>query len=120
MYEFRDKTAKGNIDGGPQHAAELPYLWGTNATSTLTAQQQLSRGMIAYWARFARTGALKVHGLPSVPRYSPSAPHEVAFDSDGPAIVNDMAANHQCAFWNPIFPDRWSFHFSPGQPLAFR
>lgn len=110
VYEFRDETAPHH-ESVPSsfpiidpHAAELPYLWGTSTTASLTEQQrQLSSDMIAYWAQFARTGTLTVHGLPSVPRYSAPAPHEVAFNSDGPAIVTDMAAAHQCSYWNEFY-----------------
>jgi hypothetical protein len=34
-----------------------------------------------------------------VPRYSAGTPHEVAFNSGGPAVVDDMAGIHQCSFW---------------------
>ncbi|MET7685154.1 carboxylesterase family protein [Streptomyces sp. NPDC005423] len=120
VYEFRDTTAAGNIDGGPQHAAELPYLWGTKDSATLTDEQQrLSHDMIAYWAAFARTGRLAVRGLPAVPRYSSAEPHEIAFNSDGPALVSDTARNHQCGYWDSYFTDGFPFHFSPGSPLAF-
>ncbi|MEV7038411.1 carboxylesterase family protein [Amycolatopsis sp. NPDC051061] len=112
VYEFRDPTAAGNSYGAPQHAAELPYLWGTSGTASLTrTQQQLSQAMIAYWAEFARTGGLKVRGLPSVPRYSASAPHEVAFTGAAPVIVHDEAADHQCSYWGQVYPDGWPFHF---------
>ncbi|WP_405987919.1 carboxylesterase/lipase family protein [Streptomyces sp. NBC_00986] len=120
VYEFRDTTAAGNIDGGPEHAAELPYLWGTKDSATLTDEQrQLSHAMIAYWAAFARTGTLAAHGLPPVPHYAPATPHEIAFNSDGPALVSDTARNHQCGYWDSYFTDGFPFHFSPGSPLTF-
>ncbi|WP_427918826.1 carboxylesterase/lipase family protein [Streptomyces sp. cg40] len=120
VYEFRDTTAAGNIDGGPEHSAELPYLWGTKGSATLTVEQQrLSRDMIAYWAAFARTGKPAVQGLPTVPRYSPTTPHEIAFNSDGPALVSDTATNHQCGYWDTYFAHGFPFHFSPGNALAF-
>ena len=108
VFEFRDETAPlrpyelvpSSFSLATQHSAELPYLWGSNTMTPLTSQQrQLSGDMIAYWAQFARTGTLDPRGLPSVPRYSSSTPHEVAFNSDGPALVDDMATKHQCSFW---------------------
>lgn len=108
VYEFRDETAPlrpyelvpSSFSLATQHSAELPYLWGSNSTTPLTPRQhRLSSDMIAYWARFARTGTLTVRGLPDVPRYSPASPHEVAFNSNGPALVTDMGAVHQCSFW---------------------
>ena len=108
VFEFRDETAPlrpyelvpSSFSLATQHSSELPYLWGSNTMTPLTSEQrQLSADMIAYWAQFARTGALAPSGLPSVPRYSASSPHEVAFNSDGPAIVDDMATIHQCSFW---------------------
>ncbi len=108
VFEFRDETAPlrpyelvpSSFSLATQHSSELPYLWGSNTITPLTSQQrQLSADMVAYWAQFARTGTLAVRGLPSVPRYSSAAPHEVAFNSHGPALVDDMAAKHQCSFW---------------------
>ncbi|MCX5561890.1 carboxylesterase/lipase family protein [Streptomyces sp. NBC_00038] len=108
VYEFRDETAPlrpyelvpSSFSLATQHSAELPYLWGANTATPLSAKQrQLSHDMIAYWAEFARTGSLAPKGLPAVPRYSAAAPREVAFDSGGPRVVDDMAVKHQCAFW---------------------
>jgi para-nitrobenzyl esterase len=108
VFEFRDETAPprpyelvpSSFSLATQHSSELPYLWGTNTMTPLTARQRtLSRNMIAYWAQFARTGTLSPHSLPAVPRYSAAAPHEVAFHADGPAVVEDMAVSHQCSFW---------------------
>ncbi|KAA9160761.1 carboxylesterase family protein [Amycolatopsis acidicola] len=113
VYEFRDETAPYHASVPPsfsladEHSAELPYLWGTDVTPTLTStQQKLSHDMIAYWAQFARTATLPA------PRYNPSAPREIVFNADGPAIVNDMAADHQCSYWNQVYPDGWPFHFN--------
>jgi para-nitrobenzyl esterase len=111
VYEFRDETAPlrpyelvpSSFSLATQHSAELPYLWGSNTMTPLRpAQLRLSGDMIRYWAQFARSGTLTVRGLPSVPRYAPATPHEVAFDSNGPALVDDMAAIHQCSFWAGI------------------
>lgn len=108
VFEFRDETAPvrpyelvpSSFSLSTQHSSELPYLWGTNTMTPLTVEQRaLSRDMIAYWAQFAETGALSPHGLPAVPRYSATAPHEVAFNAGGPAVVDDMAVSHQCSFW---------------------
>jgi para-nitrobenzyl esterase len=108
VFEFRDETAPprpyelvpSSFSLATQHSSELPYLWGSNTITPLTSQQrQLSADMVAYWAQFARTGTLTPRALPSVPRYSPAAPHEIAFNSDGPALVDDMSAAHQCSFW---------------------
>ena len=118
VYEFRDKTAAGNVDGAPQHAAELPYLWGTSGTAKLTAAQlKLSQAMISYWSTFARTGRLNPAGLPRLPQYTPSKPQELAFNSDGPALVSDEATLHQCGFWNQYFGGNWPFHFNPGKVI---
>jgi para-nitrobenzyl esterase len=108
VYEFRDETAPlrpyelvpSSFSLATQHSAELPYLWGSDTMTPLTSRQQrLSGQMIAYWAQFARTGSLDVKGLPAVPRYNPASHREVAFNSNGPQIVGNMAANHQCSFW---------------------
>ncbi|MFK4106572.1 hypothetical protein ACI2L1_42290 [Streptomyces sp. NPDC019531] len=73
-YEFRDETAPlrpyelvpAAFSLATQHSAELPCLWGSNSAKPLTARQRgLSGEMIAYWARFAKTGALAPRGLPS-------------------------------------------------------
>lgn len=108
VYEFRDETAPlrpyelvpSSFSLATQHSAELPYLWGSNTMTPFTKQQkQLSSDMIAYWAQFARTGALNPKGLPAVPRYQGASERVVAFDTEGPRIVADMATNHQCSFW---------------------
>ena len=118
VYEFRDKTAAGNVDGAPQHAAELPYLWGTSGTAKLTAAQlKLSQAMISYWSTFVRTSRTDPPGLPRLPRYTPSTPRELAFNSGGPALVDDESQLHQCGFWNQYFDDGWPFHFNPGKVI---
>jgi len=108
VYEFRDETAPlrpyelvpSSFSLATQHSAELPYLWGSNTMTPFTKrQQQLSNDMIAYWARFAQKGSLDPRGLPAVPQYDDSTKRVVAFDSFGPRLANDMATNHQCAFW---------------------
>ncbi|MFI7061011.1 carboxylesterase/lipase family protein [Kribbella sp. NPDC050124] len=108
VYEFRDETAPlrpyelvpSSFSLATQHSAELPYLWGSNTMTPLTKQQEkLSSAMIAYWSTFARTGSLDPKGLPGVPRYQAAGERVVAFDSDGPRVVGEMSANHQCSFW---------------------
>ena len=107
-FEFRDETAPlrsyelvpSSFSLATQHSSELPYLWGSEMATPLTSRQRaLSTDMIAYWAQFARSGTLSPQGLPPVPRYSAATPHEVAFNAAGPAVVDDMAAIHQCSFW---------------------
>ncbi|KAA9160762.1 carboxylesterase family protein [Amycolatopsis acidicola] len=109
VYEFRDETAPlrsyelvpSSFPLGTQHSSELPYLWGSETMNPLNPRQQrLAGDMITYWSQLARSGNLAPRGLPAVPNYSASAPREVAFNTGGPAIVSDMAANHQCGFWN--------------------
>jgi para-nitrobenzyl esterase len=109
VYEFRDETAPlrpyelvpSSFSLATQHSSELPYLWGSNTMTPLTGRQQrLSRQMIAYWAQFARTGTLAAAGLPAGARYSAVTHQELAFTSDGPHVVDDMAAIHRCSFWS--------------------
>lgn len=111
VYEFRDETAPlrpyelvpSSFSLATQHSSELPYLWGSNTATPLTStQQRLSGDMIEYWRQFAAAGDLSVPGLPQVPRYDPAGHAEVALDSDGPRIVTDMAAAHQCSFWDSL------------------
>ncbi|MGH3374974.1 MAG: carboxylesterase/lipase family protein [Actinoallomurus sp.] len=108
VFEFQDETAPvrpyelvpSSFSLATQHSSELPYLWGANTAKPLTSRQrELSRQMIAYWARFARTGSLDPRGLPAVPRYNPTAHQEVTLKSDGAQVTDDMAAHHQCSFW---------------------
>ncbi|TMR94070.1 hypothetical protein [Nonomuraea basaltis] len=39
-------------------------------------------------------------GLPAVPRFDVTAQRVVGFNPGGPQIVADMAADHQCSFWD--------------------
>jgi para-nitrobenzyl esterase len=108
VFEFRDETAPlrpyqlvpSSFSLATQHSAELPYLWGSDTMTPLTRTQlRLASQMIAYWAQFARTGSLDPAGLPAVPRYNAATHQEVAFDTGGSQIVDDMGAIHQCSFW---------------------
>lgn len=119
LYEFRDETASGHdYLGAPRHGAEVRYLW-ESVSDLDESQQPLANAMIDYWSEFARSGSPTPDGLPAPARYSAATADALAFTASGPEIVDDMNSVHQCDFWNSVFPDNWSFHFGPGNPLRF-
>ncbi|MEU4495586.1 carboxylesterase family protein [Streptomyces sp. NPDC023998] len=106
-YEFSDPQAPPFIPAphtpqGAFHAAELAYLFPTDALPPLTAaQRQLSATMAGYWARFAATGDPNGPGAPVWPRYTPDHDRIQVLAPDRPAPTTGFAADHRCAFWQP-------------------
>ena len=106
-YEFSDPLAPPFIPApytpqGAFHAAELAYLFPTDALPPLTAaQRRLSVTMTGYWARFAATGNPNGPGAPTWPRYTPDHDRIQVLAQDRPAPTTGFAADHHCDFWQP-------------------
>jgi len=76
LYRFtrRPDTAKAR-ELGAFHGVDLAYVFGnmTDAEGYTPADRELSRQVMAYWVRFARTGDPNGPGLPSWPAYDPES-----------------------------------------------
>ncbi|WP_240136135.1 carboxylesterase family protein [Streptomyces sp. MUM 178J] len=85
---------------GAFHAAELAYLFPTEALRPPTpAQRRLSATMTGYRARFAATGDPNGPGAPAWPRYTAHRDAVQVLAPDRTAPTTAFAADHRCAFW---------------------
>ncbi|SCF34308.1 para-nitrobenzyl esterase [Micromonospora viridifaciens] len=106
-YEFGDEQApfflganQPSFPLGAFHTAELPYLFTVGYAQPLSdAQQALSEQMIAYWARFARTGD---PSGPGTPTWSPYDGRHVLSLAPGAIRPMDAKAAHHYAFWQSL------------------
>ncbi len=128
QFEFADAAAPACGVGigdpcppfpmGPVHSSELNYLFPNlsnksiiNAPDLAPSSQALANQMVAYWAKFAYTGAPEVTGLPSWPAYTgktqPFGGASVMLldpNNVGPYNSNNQ---HNCsAFWKYQYPTR--------------
>ncbi len=120
-WEFSDPDAPVNGVGiaapyppftlGPVHSAVLNYFFPKmsnthriDAPDLPMASEALAAQMVRYLARFAATGRPAVDGLPEWPRYSGGA--TVMNFVPGKVGVYDASAQHRCAFWRGLYPDR--------------
>ena len=80
------------------HASEIPFVFGRIGAGAPrlafwpraegTAEEALSRAMIAYWTSFAASGAPKAPGEPNWPTF---APHEAYMHfADRPEVATDL------------------------------
>jgi para-nitrobenzyl esterase len=114
-FEFADPAAptvmpEPGLETGPVHSAELPYFFPhisynsrIDGPDVPPRSQPLSRQMIAYWSRFARTGNPAAPGLAAWPRFRTS--HDVMRLEAEHVGTFDAAAAHQCRFWRQLYPD---------------
>jgi para-nitrobenzyl esterase len=107
-YEFADTqapwfadTAAPSFQTGAYHAAELQYLFpGVYGSKALPApQQKVADQMISYWSRFAHTGNPNSLATPYWPESNPWSLNTVSL-APGKTKPVDLAATHQCGFWD--------------------
>ncbi|MFF0819670.1 carboxylesterase/lipase family protein [Micromonospora haikouensis] len=100
-YEFAEEhgpALTADYPWGAAHGYELPYLFDVaNFLTVGTVQPELAADMIDSWARFAATGRAP---WPAV-RPTEAAPYARVFAVGRGGSV-DLAAEHQCAFWDTI------------------
>ncbi|WP_432503301.1 carboxylesterase/lipase family protein [Kineococcus arenarius] len=110
-FEFRDETAPGrpymtvpsSFPIGSGHTSEVPYLWQSETSEPLTAEQlRLSDVMIGYWSNFARSGNPNGEGLPAWPVSTEPEELRLGLLPGGRTEVIPGAAferEHSCSLW---------------------
>jgi para-nitrobenzyl esterase len=72
-------------------------------------QQVLQTQEVAYVTTFARTGKPTADGTPTWPRFDPEDnPTEMSLQPAGdsePVTAAQVAAQHNCAFWDKLAPN---------------
>ncbi len=114
QFEFADRdapavTADPGFEMGAVHSSELPYLFPHFDNTSKVAGPDLKPGsqkvadeMIAFWTRFARTGAPTAAGAPAWPLFK-SDGSVMRFDP-GKVGPFDAVAEHKCSFWKSLYP----------------
>lgn len=106
-YEFADPMAPNvNAVFVPQfpqeaaHATDLPYLFdlGGNRLLLPGPQSDLAHSMIRYWTTFAHTGNPNHEGAPAW-EAGPGSTLKLLPGATAPA---NLAAEHQCGFWDSL------------------
>jgi len=101
---------------GAGHAAELAYLFpgfdnGTPIAPTFDAdEQRLAEEMKLSWTAFTSSGDPRAAGLPDWPRYEAGG-SALAWRAGGRSeVITDpqLAAGHQCDFWDPLPRQGWT------------
>ena len=107
VYQFGWKGAEPGRPQGAVHALDLPFVFGTLATSELgaiagrtPAAQRLSERMQDAWLAFARTGRPRAAGLPEWPAYAPPRRATMVF-ADEPQVV-DAPQEAERAVWDEL------------------
>jgi len=113
-YEFADRDAPlallpvrpAGIELGAMHAAEIPYIFGSDASfvarGATEEQVALSQTMIRYWTRFARSGNPNDGIDTNWPDFN-TAGQLLQLDVPTTAATSSAAfgALHRCAIWTP-------------------
>jgi para-nitrobenzyl esterase len=90
LYSFEEGTAV--------HAAELPYVFGSDPSMTAPAMLPLMSAMQSYWAQFATTGNPNGANLPTWPPYNSASAAELTL-VDSPHASDDPSES-DCDFWD--------------------
>lgn len=108
-FEFADRGAPEIIPPvpglplGAYHGSDVLFLFPFAPEKMNEAQHALSRQVIAYWTRFARTGDPNGPGSPHWARFRAGGDAVQAFEP-GPGGVRriDFDDRHQCGFWDSL------------------
>jgi para-nitrobenzyl esterase len=107
VYQFAWKGAEPGRPQGAVHALDLPFVFGTRASSEIgaiagrtPAAESLSAQMQDAWLAFARSGRPRAAGLPEWPTYA--APRRATMIlSDRPGVV-DAPQEPERAVWDAL------------------
>jgi para-nitrobenzyl esterase len=107
VYQFEWKGKEPGRPQGAVHALELPFVFGTLATSEIgaiagrgPAAEALAGHMQDAWLAFARSGRPHAAGLPEWPAYAPPRRATMIF-SDQPRLV-DAPQEPERAVWDAL------------------
>jgi para-nitrobenzyl esterase len=107
VYQFAWKGAEPGRPQGAVHALDLPFVFGTLATSEIGAiagrtsvSEALSAQMQGAWLSFARDGRPRAAGLPEWSPYGPPRRATMIF-ADRPRLV-DAPQEPERAVWDAI------------------
>ncbi len=112
-YEIDDNDIPPYAAAGPgvvAAGASHVGAWFLNSvTPSLDANQQVLQNQeIEYVTTFARTGKPTPTGAPPWPRFNAANPQEISLQPAGDTEVitaAEVAAQHNCAFWDRISPN---------------
>ncbi|MEW9552055.1 carboxylesterase/lipase family protein [Nonomuraea sp. NPDC050783] len=114
FYEFDDphppayapggSYAPPGFDPGAPHGSELPYLFPSQASTLLTAEQrQLSDAMVRYWGSFVSNANPTAIGQAAWPPYRSGRYMSLLPGDNSHAFKTEaFETQHQCSFWNSI------------------
>lgn len=115
QYEFADPaappvTTDPGFAMGAVHSSELPYVFPHFSNTTRVdgpdlapASRRLASQVTAYWTSFARGGAPT---SPDAPEWTPFvSPDRVMRFAPGEVGEFDAWAEHQCTFWQELYPE---------------
>jgi para-nitrobenzyl esterase len=112
-YEMDDADAPSvfflpaGVANGSYHVDETFLLFDSAATTAQLDpnQQAMANQLKAEWTGFAGTGDPTVNGAPAWTRYRPGNQAVMSLVEAGDsAMTNDIAAQHNCDFWDAIAP----------------
>lgn len=107
LYQFRRKLPWMDAMGlGCFHAAELPYVFGNfpPLRAYVRTDERLSKELIGYWTRFARTGNPNGENAPPWPKYDANEDVHLLLDEKIEAEKN--LRTEACDFWDRVLENR--------------
>jgi len=120
QYEFNYQSAPYYFPDMPgfvplaAHTIDIQFLFpgwhggilGVNSRSLNDQETQLSDQLVAAWTNFARTGNPNGSGNSPWPRFTDQEEAPTVLSENVPSLSTftdaQYAANHHCAFWDPI------------------
>jgi para-nitrobenzyl esterase len=84
--------------GSAVHSAELPYVFGSDPSTTPAAMLPLMNAMQSYWTQFATTGNPNGAGQPTWPLYNSASTAELTLVD--PPHASDDPSQDDCDFWD--------------------